>query len=253
MPRTHVCADADVLAREVARYFGELAREAIADRSRFTVALSGGTSPLATFGRLAQGAAGTLDWAKVFVFWCDERCVPPDHADSNYGAAKRLLLDPVRVPAANIHRMQGELEPALAADRYEESLREYFADTADGVPQLDLALLGLGMDGHTASLFPETIVATVLAPENRGRWVLPVHLRSRASWRITLTPPVINAARHIAFIATGGDKAVVVHDVLQGATHPETLPAQLIAPLKGDLTWFLDRAAACELQGDQES
>lgn len=253
MQRIHVCADADVLAREVAQHFGELARQAIADRSRFTVALSGGTSPLATFSNLAQGAAGHIDWGKVFVFWCDERCVPPDHADSNYGAAKRLLLDPVRVPAANIHRMQGELEPTLAADRYEECLREYFADTADRVPQLDLALLGLGTDGHTASLFPETIVATVLAPENRGRWVLPVHLRSRSAWRITLAPPVINAARHIAFIATGGDKATVVREVLQGARRPETLPAQLIAPLTGDLTWFLDGAAARELRKSQES
>jgi 6-phosphogluconolactonase len=103
------------------------------------------------------------------------------------------------------------------------------------------------MDGHTASLFPETMALTVLAPENRGRWVLPVHLRSRDSWRITLAPPLINAASHIAFIATGGDKAAVVHDVLQGARRPETLPAQLIEPAGGELTWYLDQAAATQL------
>ncbi len=249
MPRILVSADAEVLASDVARHFGELARAAISGHSRFSVALSGGNSPVATFRAIANGAAGAFDWGKVQVFWCDERCVPPDHAESNYGAARRLLLDHVPLPAANVHRMEGEREPAVAADLYEETLRQFFAGTAGVAPQFDLALLGLGMDGHTASLFPEAIVPVVLARENHGRWALPVHLSSRESWRITLTPPVINAARHIAFIATGGDKAAVVHDVLQGARRPETLPAQLIAPRGGELTWFLDQAAARELLG----
>lgn len=232
------------LAQAAAAHIAERARQAIAGRGRFTLALSGGNTPHATFRRLADRSECDLDWSKVELYWSDERCVPPGHPDSNYGAAQRLLIDAIAIPAGNVHRMEGERDPADAAHRYETVLRSSLRAHGTVPPALDFILLGLGTDGHTASLFPEVIASTVLDPGNRGRWVLPVHVASRKSWRITMTPTFINGAAEIVFLAFGDDKAAVVGSILSGAHQPEQLPAQLIKPAMGGLSFYLDAAAA---------
>lgn len=226
----------NVLAEAAAAHIASVARRAIAASGRFTLALSGGSTPHETFRRLANTSGCDVDWSRVDFYWSDERCVPPNHPESNYGAAKHLLIDAIAVPAGNVHRMEGERDPADAAQRYESII-------ADALP-FDLVLLGLGMDGHTASLFPESIAATVLAESNRERSVLAVYLASHKTWRLTLTPPVINRAREVLVLAFGGDKAGIVHEVLQGPREPTRLPAQLIDGAAGAVRWLLDAPAA---------
>src|SRR5690606_983517 len=174
-------------------------------------------------------------------FWGDERTVPPDHPDSNYRMAKEALLDFVALPASNVHRISGELEPARAAAEYEQTLRSFFAKRA-GKTRFDLILLGMGDDGHTASLFPDTE-----ALNETERLVVANHVPKLDTWRITLTAPIINDAAHVAFLVAGAGKAAVLKRVLQGPRQPHKLPSQLIQPVDGELVWLLDKAAASEL------
>ncbi len=234
----------ELLAQSAAAHIAERARQAIAERGRFTLALSGGNTPHATFRCLASPSACDIDWSRVGLYWSDERCVPPGHPDSNYGAAKRLLLDAIAIPTGNVHRMDVDGNPADAALRYEAVLRSSLGAQGAVPPSLDLVLLGLGTDGHTASLFPEVIASTVLEPANRERWVLPVHIESRKSWRLTMTPTLINAAAEIVFLVFGDDKAPVVRAILSGTHLHDRLPAQLIKPAMGALSFYLDAAAA---------
>ena len=234
----------DEMAKAVANRFAARASEAASARGRFTAALSGGKSPVALYTLLAKAPfVSQIPWARVHLFWGDERCVPPDHPDSNYRMTREFLLDHVPIPPANVLRMPGEMDPAEAAARYEERLREFFVTHGDGFPVFDFFLLGLGEDGHTASLFPGT-----RSIRESARWVVGHYVDAQKGWRITLTPPVINAARMVAFIVAGAGKAAVMKDILEGSFRPDTLPAQIVRPAGGDIVWMLDREAAALLK-----
>lgn len=234
--------DQNSLMQAAAAYATECYNAAISDHGYFAVALSGGSTPRALFELLAVPEnAQHIGWSKVHVFWGDERTVPPDHPDSNYRMAKEALLDFVALPASNVHRISGELEPAQAAAEYEQTLRSFFAKRA-GKTRFDLILLGMGDDGHTASLFPDTE-----ALNETERLVVANHVPKLDTWRITLTAPIINAAAHVAFLVAGAGKAAVLKRVLKGPRQPHKLPSQLIQPVDGELVWLLDKAAASEL------
>ncbi len=228
------------IAEAAAALFAARAAGAVSERGRFTAALSGGRTPVALYARLAAPPfVSQIPWVRVHLLWVDERCVPPDHADSNYRLVRELLIDRVPIPPANVHRMEGEADPAEAGARYEALLRERFSADGGKTPDLDFALLGLGEDGHTASLFPGTG-----AVRETTRWVVGHYVDPQRRWRITLTPPAINAARMVVFIATGAGKAAVLKDILQGPYMPDQLPAQAVRPAPGRLLWMLDREAA---------
>lgn len=222
------------LAEAAAREFAAKAAEAIEEHGRFAVVLAGGSTPKAMYGILARDYSDSIDWSKVHVFFGDERTVPPDHEDSNYRMAREALLDHIRV--GSVHRMRCELTPDEAASAYEEQLREFFG--SEELPRFDLILLGIGGDGHTASLFPETP-----ALEVRDRWVVANPVPKLDTIRTTLTIPVINAARSVAFLVAGEDKAEALKEILEGDADPRKYPARLIQP-PGGPDWMLDRAAA---------
>jgi 6-phosphogluconolactonase len=227
------------LAQAAARDFATKAEAAIGERGRFAVALAGGSTPEATYEVLANDYAGALDWSKVHVFFGDERTVPPNHEDSNYRMAHETLLS--RVPVGSVHRMRGELPPAEAAAAYEEELRGFFG-TSDEPPSLDLILLGIGEDGHTASLFPETS-----ALEVQDRWVVANPVLKLETTRLTLTVPVINSARSVNFLVAGESKAEALKQILKGDADPRQYPAKLVRPAGGPV-WMVDQAAAKFLQ-----
>ncbi|GAB4524586.1 MAG: 6-phosphogluconolactonase [Anaerolineae bacterium] len=228
-------ADVDALAKAAAAQVVAVGQAAIAENNRFTVALSGGSTPKAVFRVLRETSA--LDWSKTFVFWGDERTVPPDHEDSNYRMAKEYLLEHVPVPQENVYRMPGELDPTEAAARYEATLKAFFS--TEGWPRVDLILLGMGDDGHTASLFPGTA-----ALNEQTQWVVANHVPKLDTWRITFTAPLINAAANVTFWVTGTSKADALREVVNGPYMPETYPSQLIEPINGNLVWMVDEAAA---------
>ena len=236
--------DAHGLAHAAAEHFMAIASEAIAARGRFSVALAGGSTPRPLYEHLATGKlASQLPWSSVHVFWGDERCVPPDHPDGNYAMAREALLDHVPIPPPNVHRIRGEMDPTEAAVVYERTLRQFFVPGPE--PEMvtfDLVLLGMGTDGHTASLFP----GSDLLDEQR-RWVAAHHADQARGWRVTLTPVAINAARHVTFLVCGAAKAEILRQVLAGARQPDPLPAQVIAPKSGELLWLMDSAAAALL------
>ena len=232
---------AAALADAVAARFVAAAAEAIASRGQFIVALSGGSTPRGTYLRLGTEAlVSEVMWSRVHILWGDERCVPPDHVESNYRMARETLLDHVPVPAANVHRIHGEDDPATAAAAYEATLRALL-QTPTGA-RIDLVLLGLGEDGHTASLFPGGA-----AVHEQTRWVMAARASAGSMWRITLTPAVINAAAEVLFLVSGGAKAGILGRVIEGPRRPQELPAQAIAPSNGRVRWCVDAAAAAEL------
>lgn len=240
--------DAPAVAFGAASALVTRALDAIAARGRFSVALSGGATPLRFYSALASriqaGAPGAtaVAWDQVHVFWGDERAVPPDHPDSNYRAAHGLLLAHLRVPDANIHRIQGELDPGEAAATYEEVLRRQFGLGPGAWPVFDLIFLGLGPDLHTASLFPGNA-----ALDERERLAVATWVREKRTHRITLTPPVINHAHAVMFLVTGEEKAPALRAVLETEPDPMRRPAQVVRPVDGELIWLVDRAAAAEL------
>jgi 6-phosphogluconolactonase len=180
-----------------------------------------------------------MPWGKLDLYWVDERCVPPDHPDSNYRMTREAMLDHVPLAPAQVHRMEGELPPEEAAARYESELRNSFRLEGAESPRFELIALGMGPDGHTASLFPHTA-----AIDEMSRLVVANHVQNKDAWRITLTWPVINHASSVFFLIAGADKAQILHEVLLGPRDPERLPSQLIAPSGGILTLLLDKAAA---------
>jgi 6-phosphogluconolactonase len=237
------------MSEAAAKLFTARAAEAVSSHGRFASVLSGGKTPVALYSLLAKPAfVARIPWARVHLFWGDERCVPPDHADSNYRMVRELLLDHVPIPPANIHRMSGEMDPVEGAARYEGELRDFFAPHGDGFPVFDCILLGLGDDGHTASLFPGT-----RALRESARWVAGHYVDAQKGWRITLTPPVINAARMVVFIVSGAGKAAVMKEILEGPYRPDSLPAQAVRPAGGELLWMLDRDAAALLKEKERS
>ena len=238
-----VLPDATTLARAAADAFLRAAREAIDATGRFTVALSGGSTPKAIFKLLADNhAAGAnmLPWDKVQLFFGDERHVPPDHPDSNFRMTNETLFSKVPVPAGNIHRIEGELNAVDAAARYEDRLRAAFAIPGNATPRFDLVMLGMGSDGHTASLFPGST-----ALQEKSKLVCATWIEKFQSHRITFTFPLINAAAEVLFVAGGPDKASMLRDVLRGDPHVH--PAQGIRPANGLLVWLVDKAAASAL------
>lgn len=248
--RCSVLPTPEALALDAAQRFARAASDAIDSRGEFVVALSGGSTPRSLYTRLAAPPyVSTMPWSEVRALWGDERCVPPDHAASNYRMTREALLDHVLIPGANVHRIRGEDDPVTAARAYEQTLRSVLR-TPQGPPRdapgarIDLVLLGLGVDGHTASLFPGSPAVTDAEP-----WAIAHRVPAELRWRVTLTPVIINAAAEILFLVSGRAKAAIVRRVLEGPLRPDELPAQLIAPADGRVLWLLDAAAARDLEG----
>ncbi|NLX11706.1 MAG: 6-phosphogluconolactonase [Chloroflexi bacterium] len=237
--------DVPELVRAVAGQIVAAAAGAIAQHGRFSIGLCGSTTPRPLFELLAGDEfAPQIAWGQVHVFFGDERSVPPDHADSNYRQARVLLLDQVPIPPGQVHRMRGEAEPVEAAAEYEAVLRRYFGPDAT-LPRFDVLLQGMGPDGHTASLFPHSA-----ALHEDQRWVVAHYVEKLDTWRITLTPPAINAAAQVIFMVSGEAKAEMLDRVISGPYQPDELPSQLIQPRDGVLRWMVDEAAASRLRGD---
>jgi len=244
LPGVHVYSEAAEVARGATRLFIDYAWQAIAKYGQFMVALSGGNTPSAMFKLLASDEfKGQVDWAKVHVFWGDERAVPPTNAESNYGVARRELLIRVPIPEGNVHRMEAEKASiGRAAHEYEEILRKYLELDDRGFPKFHLIFLGLGKDGHTASLFPGTRVT-----RQTSRWVSTPMVTKLNMRRMTLTLPVLDAESRVVFLVTGPDKAEILRTVLQGKSEPP-LPAQLVQPRnRGQKLFLVDKAAAAML------
>lgn len=233
---------ADALSRAAAEHFLETVQAAVVDRGVARVAISGGNTPKRTFKLLANPAekfAGSMPWARMELYWVDERMVPPDDKDSNYRMTRETLLDRVPLDLERIFRIEGELDPEQAAARYESAIRNHLRlEGAEG-PRFDVLALGMGDDGHTASLFPHTEAVSEMI-----RIAVANHVPQKETWRVTLTWPVINEAHDVFFLIAGADKAQPVHDVLLGKYDPEMLPSQLIRPRNGKLLMLLDREAA---------
>jgi 6-phosphogluconolactonase len=240
MNESRVYPDAASLARAAAEHFVTLATAAIAAHGQFVVALSGGSTPHATYTLLASDElSARVDWPRVRVFWGDERCVPPDHPESNYRMAREVLLDKIPIPAENVHRIRGELPPDQAAMAYQAELEAVLGTGG----RFDLILLGMGEDGHTASLFPGTA-----ALHEQTRWVVAHYVDKLSAWRVTLTPVAINAAAHVTFLISGAGKAERLQEVLDGPHQPDVLPAQIVRPTDGRLLWLADAAAAVHVR-----
>jgi len=234
------------LFQTAARSFMELAREAIAQRDRFVVALAGGSTPRRLYELLADRPyREQIDWPRLEIFWNDERAVPADHAESNYRLAWDTLLTKVPVNMTRVHRIPAETpEAEHAAAGYQQEIAEALGVPAEGPPpRFDLILLGIGEDGHTASLFPYTD-----AIKESTRWVVANDVSQREMHRLTMTLPILNRARHIIFLVTGESKAAVVREILEGPQDLQRLPSQGVLPRDGQLRWFLDRQAAANLQ-----
>jgi 6-phosphogluconolactonase len=232
--KVEIFSTLDDLIQSAAVNFIAVCSDAIKERGRFTVALSGGQTPKPLHYLLTK--SGQIDWSKVYVFWGDERCVPPDHQDSNYGMAFDMLLSHVPLEANQIFRMRGEIPPQEAAVEYQHALVSFFGGQ---LPRFDLMIQGMGADGHTASLFPHNAALHV-----QDQWVIAPHVDKLDAWRITLTTPVINNAHNIMFMVTGADKAPALLQVLRGESNPDQYPAQLIKPAEGEILWLVDQAAA---------
>lgn len=229
----------EVAAEEVVR----AATEAVAQRGRFTIALSGGSTPKNLFNLLATNARTVFPWDRTYFFWSDERHVPPTDPESNYRMAEEIMLSKIPVNAGNVFRIAAENPDAAAvAEAYEQTLCKFFQLQPGQVPVFDLILLGMGPDGHTASLFPNTA-----GLQEKTRLVIANWVDKLKANRLTMTLPVLNSARTVAFLASGTDKAQVLRNVLEEDAPPEQYPAKLVRPSNGRLLWFVDRAAASQL------
>lgn len=245
-PEIRIVADAAMLAEIAAEEFIDAARGAVAARGRFTVALSGGSTPKRLYERLASAHSSGLaaTWPQTHIFWGDERLVPPDHPDSNYRMACEVLLNRIDLPADQIHSIPTGIDDATeAASKYELDLRAFFSPAARQAPCFDLILLGLGGDGHTASLFPGSD-----AVREGTRWVVGHRLEGIPHDRITLTFPVLNNAARVVFLVSGSDKAGALQSVLEGDAPIDRVPARGLRPVRGGLLWLIDRDAARQLQ-----
>jgi 6-phosphogluconolactonase len=221
----------------------QTAKHAVAARGRFTIALSGGSTPKSLFNLLATNAKNVLPWESMFFFWGDERHVPPTDAESNYRMAEETMLSKVPVPAGNVFRVPAENpDAAAAAAAYEETIQKFFALEPGKFPRFDLILLGMGPDGHTASLFPGTA-----GLQEKSRLVIANWVEKFKTHRITFTLPVLNAAQTVMFLISGTDKAEALKAVLEGDAPGEQYPSKLVKPTDGKLIWLIDRAAASGL------
>jgi 6-phosphogluconolactonase len=247
VPGVYVCADPPELARTAARRFVDWAWQSIAKDGKFNVALSGGSTPRELYRVLATPEfRAQVDWPRVHLFWGDERAVPPESPESNYGMARRELLVRVPIPGSNVHRMEAEdTNIGRAAHDYEAVLRKFLPLDDRGFPRFDLILLGLGAEGHTASLFPGSKLL-----RETSRWVSTPMVPKLGSRRMTLTLPVLEAARRAVFLVAGAEKASILLQVL--CEHPDPpLPAQMVKPREGERLFLVDEAAAAKLSASQ--
>lgn len=242
VPSIRVAASIDEIAWQAAERIARAAEDAVVATGRFTIALSGGNTPRLLYRLLAADFANKLPWDKMQVLLADERCVPADHADSNFGMICRELLDHVPIPYANIHRMAGEKQPTIAADEYNQLLEEQYGRA------LDMVLLGLGADAHTASLFPHTA-----ALEEKSRACVANFVPKLNAWRLTMTAPYINRAFEVMVLVAGKDKAPAIRQALEAMDDPIDCPIRLIAPLSGRMTWLMDVAAAGMDDDDEQA
>jgi 6-phosphogluconolactonase len=250
-PDIRIARDSREWAQEAAATVLAASEEAIRSHGRFLIALSGGSTPRALYAALATPEwKGRFNWPRIFFLFGDERCVPPDHPDSNFGMAHTALFQPLGIHPDHIVRIKGELQdPASAAQEYEEALRRLTQCTVTDLPRIDMILLGLGEDGHTASLFPGT---TALHERSRAVTVgqAPAGIRTR----VTMSLGVINRATVVLFLVSGSGKAPIVRAILESKNEADrTLPAALVAPETGRVIWILDRAAAASLAGHRET
>jgi 6-phosphogluconolactonase len=240
--QVRVFQNLESLSRGAAEFVATCSKEAIIARGVFSIAISGGTTPRGLYMLLGSSPwREAIDWKRVHVFWADERCVPADHRESNFKLANDAFIVKTAMPDEHIHRIEGEIGPAQAAMKYEQNLRAFFQVAS--CPVFDLILLGLGEDGHTASLFPGNA-----AVQEQGRLAAPVQLAHPRLDRVTLTLPVLNHAAEILFLVSGGAKAGVVRAIVQ-EKHAEHYPAGRVRPAEGRVTWFLDTEAATGLSG----
>jgi 6-phosphogluconolactonase len=242
-PEVVTCRVIDELSRQAADEFVRVAEQSVRNSGRFSVALSGGSTPQSFYKRLAEPAySERTRWRDVHLFWGDERCVPPDHPESNYGMARRLMLSKIPVPGENVYRMAGEKEPQLAAAEYERTLIGFFGLTRGAWPRFDLMLMGIGEDGHTASLFPDHD-----ALRNHENLVVAPYVEKLKAYRLTLTLPVINHAANIWFLVSGASKAGILSKVLNSDVASPQIPATLVTPTDGRMIWFISQDAASGL------
>jgi 6-phosphogluconolactonase len=238
-----ICENSDELAELAAAHIAAAARRAVAERGLFTLCLSGGDTPTDTYSRLAADAGRTIPWGRVHVFWGDERCIPLDRPDNHFTMATQLLLSRVPIPPGNVHRARGEAaDPAAAASEYAADLRAFF-EPADGeFPKFDLVLLGMGEDGHVASLFPGSS-----GWAERERWMVDHYVIKRGERvrRLTLTMPVLTAAREVVVLVSGDLKANALASVLEGTAD---VPASELNATAAEIRWMVDREAAAALE-----
>ena len=248
MSKLQIFSSKEELGQAVASLIARLSAQAIGDRGRFTVALSGGSLPKIVGPPLAsEPQRGQIDWPAWHVFWADERCVPLDHPDSNFRLARQHLFDRVKIPTAQIYPIDDSFEPDITAKAYEAVLKQFFQPEPGRPPRFDLILLGMGEDGHTPSLFPGHPLL-----DETARGVAAVFDSPKPPpERITLTLPVINQARHVIFVTAGGGKADILAQVLAPDDPAKKVPAQLVHPTAGELFWFVDQAAAAKLTYNQ--
>jgi 6-phosphogluconolactonase len=234
------------LANAAAQLVLDCSAAAIARDGHFALALAGGSTPRYLYQKLASETyKQRVNWAKTYFFWGDERCVPPDHPESNFRMARQAVLDFVPIPPDQIYRMPGEINPQTGADVYQQTLSRFFETIQRGDYTFDVVLLGLGEDGHTASLFPGIKEAT-----DPKSWVIASYIRAFDSWRLSLTPAIINKASKVIFLVSGSNKANILHEVLCGQND---YPAQLIRPHRGKLLYMVDAAAAARFSEFNET
>ena len=235
--------DNDALSHAAARHIVQIANESIVTHGRFTLALSGGSTPKTLYSLLgSEPYRSQISWALVEIFWSDERCVPPESAESNFRLAQETLLQAIPLPPTQIHRMPAdEPDRDAASQAYSLEIQKVFG--TNRVPSFDLLHLGMGPEGHTASLFPHQP-----SLHEQERLVMPVTVPKPPPPRLTFTPPLLNAAIHVLFLVTGADKAEALQAVLEGPYQPDEYPAQIVRPTKGEVTWIIDTAAAAKLK-----
>lgn len=243
--RVEILAESRDVSEATAAMFLNAAHDAQREGRPLAWVLSGGTTPLGAY-ELIAAQANTVDWTMIDLFFGDERCVPPNHADSNFGAANRALLAQVAKLGARIHRIRGEINPVDAAAEYDRALRS-FAATRSG-PVFDLVFLGMGSDGHVASLFPDSI-----AIREQEKWAIPAYSVALDSWRVTMTPAALSNARDVVFLVTGSGKAEALARTLEGPRDVNRFPAQAIAPASGNVRWIVDSYAADKLRGSYQA
>ena len=236
----HIYKNKEELSDRLALWISDLINSTLQNQEFFTLVLSGGETPKNLFKKLASDYKEKIDWKRVHLFWGDERAVPFNDDRNNAKMAYDILIDHLEIPPSQIHIMRTDIEPLFAANEYEKTLRHFFENT---INSFDLVLLGMGDDGHTLSLFPNSSILI----EDHENWVRAIYNEAQKMYRITLMPVIVNRASHIAFMVDGQKKSTVLKKVIEGPFNPLLLPAQIIEPKNGELNWFLDEDAAREL------